>query len=145
MVEMIRSHRPRCKARKGQNLPKSSPADGLVDEFMVLGSEHVKRSPFHDPDIRLRNAIIFGLLRQTGIRRGELLSLRIDQLDFGHQAQIWIRRNHDDQHDTRRYQPVAKTKERLLPISSDLAEQIQRYVIKIRPNIAPVRRHVDCH
>ena len=53
------------------------------------------------------DAIIFGLLRHTGMRRGELLSLRIEQLDLGHEPRVWIRRNHDDVNDSRRYQPVA--------------------------------------
>lgn len=142
MVKMVRSHRPRgLHSRHNQNLPSPSPADRLVGQFMELGAEDEKRSPFRDPDIRLRNAIIFGLLRHTGMRRGELLSLRIDQFDLGHEPRVWIRRNHDDRHDSRPYQPVAKTKERVLPIPSDLAKQIQRYILQARSKITPARRH----
>jgi integrase len=99
------------------------------------------RNPFTDPSIRLRNAIIFGLLRYTGMRRGELLSLRIDQFDFGNEPLVWVRRNQDDHCDSRRHQPVAKTKERPLPMPGALAAQIQGYVMNHRANVAPARKH----
>ena len=118
-----------------------SPPSELVDRFMSVGAEDSPVNPFLHPDVRLRNAIIFGLLRHTGMRRGELLSLRLDQLDLGHEPRVWIRRNQDDIHDSRRYQPASKTKERLLPIPLSLAEQIQSYIMQVRAQTAPARRH----
>lgn len=116
MVMTLRKHRPHGLASRNGGVPEPlSPPSWLIDHFMEIGSEDDPRNPFGDPGIRLRNAIIFGLLRHTGMRRGELLSLRIDQFELGHEPQVWIRRNHDDAHDSRRYQPVAKTRERPLP------------------------------
>jgi integrase len=108
---------------------------------MASGSEGDPRNPFRNAEVRLRNAIIIGLFRHTGMRRGELLSLRIDQLDLGDEPKVWVRRNHDDRHDSRRYQPVAKTKERPLPLPEVLAKQIDRYIMRVRAKIAPARRH----
>lgn len=54
---------------------------------------------------------------------------------------MWIRRNHDDHHDSRRYQPVTKTKERPLPLPEVLVNQIDRYIMRMRVKIAPARRH----
>ena len=142
MARVIRKHRPRGLASgRNEDLDLRSPPSELVDRFMSVGAEGSSENPFLSPDVRLRNAIIFGLLRHTGMRRGELLSLRLDQLDLGHEPRVWVRRNQDDIHDARRYQPASKTKERLLPIPLSLAEQIQRYIMQVRAKIAPARRH----
>jgi len=142
MAKTIRKHRPRGLAKRwDEEHDVRSPPSELVDRFMEIGAEGHPRNPFRNPQIQLRNAIIFGLFRYTGMRRGELLSLRLDQLDLGHEPQVWIRRNQDDEHDSRRYQPVAKTKERPLPLPDVLAEQINRYVMGSRARIGEARRH----
>ncbi|MCD9046722.1 site-specific integrase [Luteimonas sp. MHLX1A] len=123
MGKTIRKHRPRGVIRqRDEDSDPSSPPSELVERFMAIGAECDPRNPFRNPDIQLRNAIIFGLFRHTGMRRGELLSLRLDQFDLGHEPLVWIRRNHDDKHDSRRHQPVAKTKERPMPLSDWTAQ-----------------------
>ncbi|MBS0556682.1 MAG: site-specific integrase [Proteobacteria bacterium] len=142
MARTIRKHRPRGIVKwLNEGADMRSPSSELVERFMGVGSEDDPRNPFRSPDVRLRNAIIFGLFRSTGMRRGELLSLRIDQFDFGDDPKVWIRRNQDDSFDSRRYQPVAKTKERPLPLPLALASQINRYITQVRCRIAPARRH----
>lgn len=142
MARTIRKHRPRGLASAlNEDIDLRSPPSELINRFMSVGAENSPENPFVSRDVRLRNAIIFGLLRHTGMRRGELLSLRLDQLDLGHEPRVWVRRNQDDIHDSRRYQPASKTKERLLPIPLSLAEQIQRYIMQVRVKIAPARRH----
>ncbi|HHA2575811.1 TPA: site-specific integrase, partial [Stenotrophomonas maltophilia] len=117
MARTIRKHRPRGLAKqRDDDLDLRSPPSELVERFMAIGTEGDPRNPFRHPEVQLRNAIIFGLLRHTGMRRGELLSLRLDQFDLGHEPHVWVRRNQDDKHDPRPYQPVTKTKERPLPI-----------------------------
>ncbi|WP_234500060.1 MULTISPECIES: site-specific integrase [Stenotrophomonas] len=142
MAKTIRKHRPRglAKQREDDSELRSPPSE-LVERFMAIGAEGDLRNPFRHPDVQLRNAIIFGLLRHTGMRRGELLSLRLDQFDLGHEPHVWVRRNQDDKHDSRRYQPVTKTKERPLPLPETLANQIDRYMLKVRAQIGPARRH----
>lgn len=142
MVSTIRKHRPRSLTTLGgDDADLRSPPPELVDRFMAIGAEGHPRNPFRHPEIQLRNSIVFGLLRHTGMRRGELLSLRLDQIELGHEPKVWIRRNHDDKFDSRRYQPVAKTKERLMPLPDALAAQIDRYIMKVRSSIPPARRH----
>ncbi len=136
MARTIRKHRPRGLAsRHNDDFDLRSPPSKLIAYFMAVGAEDDPRNPFRDPGIRLRNAIIFGLLRYTGMRRGELLSLRIDQFKLGHEPAVWIRRNQDDVHDSRRYPPVSKTRERPLPLSQALADQVQRYIMQVRAKI----------
>lgn len=142
MVTLIRRHRPRGNVHFGDDDPDAkSPPPGVIDRFMAAMAVDSPANPFHDPALRLRNAIIFGLLRWTGMRRGELLSLRIDQFDPGEESRVWVRRNQDDPSDARPYQPVSKTKERPLPISEELAGQIQEYILNVRAKVAPARKH----
>jgi integrase len=142
MAGAIRKHRPRGLAKQwDDDRDLRSPPSELIERFMAIGAEGDPRNPFRSPDVQLRNAIIFGLLRHTGMRRGELLSLRLDQFELGHEPYVWIRRNQDDKHDSRRYQPVAKTKERPLPLPESLANQIDRYMLKVRSRIGPAKRH----
>lgn len=142
MARTIRKHRPRgVKRQLGDDADLRSPPSELVEKFMAVGSVDDQRNPFKDAGARLRNAILFGLLRFTGMRIGELLSLRIEQIDLGDEPRVWVRRNHDDGWDPRRYQPVAKTKERPLPIPQALANQIDQYVMRVRAKIGPARRH----
>jgi integrase len=142
MCKTIRKHRPRgIAARVDDEQSERAPPTELVERFMEIGAPDNPKNPFLDPGVRLRNAIIFGLLRHPTIRRGELLSLRLDQFEFGHEPSVWVRRNQDDPADSRRYQPVAKTKERPLPLPLALADQIQHYIINVRALIATARRH----
>lgn len=142
MATRIRHHRPRGHASHGDEDPAAkSPPSEVVDRFMAAMAVDSDENPFRDAAQRLRNAIIFGLLRWTGMRRGELLSLRLDQLDLGDEPQIWVRRNQDDANDPRPNQPVSKTKERPLPIPDQLAEEIQDYVLNVRAKITPARKH----
>jgi len=142
MARTIRKHRPRgLKKRWDDDSDLRSPPSELIERFMAIGAESDPRNPFRHPEVQLRNDIIFGLLRHTGMRRGELLSLRLDQFELGHEPYVWVRRNQDDRHDSRRYQPVAKTKERPLPLPESLAKQIDRYMLKVRSKIGPARRH----
>ena len=142
MARSIRKHRPRGLAKQIEKAGDlRSPPSELVERFMAIGAEGDPRNPFKQPGIQLRNAILFGVARATGMRRGELLSLRIDQFDLGHEPHVWVRRNQDDPHDSRRNQPSAKTKERPLPLPESLANQIDRYIFQVRAKITPARRH----
>ena len=142
MAKTIRKHRPRGLAsRLDDEQGDRSPPTELVERFMAVGAANHPENPFRNPGVRVRNAIIFGLLRHSTIRRGELLSLRLDQFEFGYEPSVWVRRNQDDPSDSRRYQPVSKTKERPFPLPQALADQIQHYVMNERAKIGPARRH----
>ena len=75
------------------------------------------------------------------MRTGELLSLWVEQFHLGHEPSVSVRRNHDDVHDPRAYQPTSKTKERILPISDELAKLVQHYILEVRARIPGARRH----
>lgn len=142
MAKTIRSHRPRGLSKRvnDESVLRSPPSE-LIQRFMEVAAEDAPSNPFRNDGVRLRNAIIFGVLRYTGMRRGELLSLRVDQIDFGEEPLLWVRRNQDDRHDPRPNQPSTKTLERPIPIPDDLANQIHTYILEYRSRVPPARRH----
>lgn len=84
----------------------------------------------HDLGPRLRNAVMLRVLFETGMRAGELLSLKLKsfvEAGGGDSAYLDIERNHHDEVDTRLNQPVAKTLGRRVPISKMLEEQLKEY------------------
>ncbi|HBO1833584.1 TPA: site-specific integrase [Pseudomonas aeruginosa] len=79
---------------------------------------------------RLRNVVMLRVLYETGMRIGELLSLKLKsfiEAGGGDSAYLVIERNHHDEVDTRLHQPVAKTLGRTVPISESLEEQLKDY------------------
>lgn len=90
---------------------------------------------------RLRNVVMARILYETGMRRGELLSLKLKNFvesSGGHLPYLEIERNHDDELDHRTQQPVAKTQGRILAISSGLEDQIKQYRTEYRAEIQSV-------
>lgn len=87
---------------------------------------------------RLRNVLMLRILYETGIRAGEILSLRLGNLEESGgtgTALIHVKRNHHDAIDTRIRQPVAKTLERSLPISPEVENQLSDYIQQHRAEL----------
>ena len=142
MARRLREHRPRGMGSNQNDDPhRMSPPAAVVDEFIDVGSAGHPENPFRNARIQQRNELIFRLLCETGIRLGELLSLRLDAIETGNCATISIRRTHDDQHDSRAYQPVAKTQERTLSISDKLAMKVHHYIMNDRATTPGANRH----
>jgi integrase len=77
---------------------------------------------------RLRNWLMFEVALELGIRRGELLKLRLDSLPRGANDGILILRRPDDPNDSRPHEPAVKTAERAIPASRFLLAAIRAYL-----------------
>lgn len=122
--------------------PRVEPAAVNTDKKGDNGatSGHNRQS-FFKQALAYRNTLAIRILYDTGMRLGELLSLRYP--DFipasgGDNAYIRIRRNHDDAVDRRINQPVAKTLGRTLKISEQLEAMMFEYLEKYRADIPNV-------
>jgi integrase len=96
-------------------------------------------NPWQDPSVRVRNRLILLWLMCTGMRRGELLSVRIRDIRFGTGC-VELKRTHDDKRDPRLRQPVAKGGERLAPLDEEVVELTQQYIAE-RGRTEAARRH----
>ncbi len=97
-------------------------------------------NPWKGDHAKERNALIVKWLLTLGIRRGELLGVRVSDIDF--QAnEVLIARRADDPEDPRTNEPNTKTRDRLLSLEEDLAVLTRRYVTGARRRIEGARRH----
>lgn len=76
----------------------------------------------------LRNWLMFETAYELGLRRGELLKLRLDCLPRGRDESILVQRFPDDPHDTRTREPAVKTAPRKIPASRPLLQAIRQYI-----------------
>lgn len=120
-------HRRQYPGKKGDDFDDEEftlQDNDLLNEIIAPGS---RRNPF-DEKVQFRNMAIIELLRQTGMRRGEVLSLRvkgdIDQV----KRVIRVVSRHDNVDDPRVNQPLVKTLDHAIPISPYLVDLIVHYV-----------------
>jgi len=142
MLKDFKAIRPKGKGKNVDSTEENTLPDGLLDEFVsVAHIDHLK-NPFLNPTIKKRNHLMFHLLRELGIRRGELLSLELSHMDLhGQRPTIWVRRTHDDKYDPRKTQPVSKTKERKLPIKVSTANLLSDYILNERAKTPNANKH----
>lgn len=88
-------------------------------------------NPFADESIKLRNFIILLLGLEVGLRRSEMLLIKISDIHW-HSRQISVVNLEDESIDPRTTAPQFKTHERRLVISDDLYEAISQYESKYR-------------
>jgi len=91
------------------------------------GSWNFPRQAFAE-HTRLRNWLMFEMALELGVRRGELLKLRLDSLPRGRDDGIRILRYPDDPADSRANEPAVKTAERVIPASRPLLSALRAYI-----------------
>lgn len=87
-------------------------------------------------DTAFGNMVMVRLFFESGIRRGELLALRVDDLTInGSEALLRIVDRPDPEDDPRRTAPAVKTLERIIPLSSGMAHLLSRYERTVRRGV----------
>lgn len=97
-------------------------------------------SLFKDTDTRTRNRLILDVLLYLGVRGGELLNIRIRDIDWS-RHQLVIARRPDEVSDPRARQPLVKTLDRRIPLRETLVEELHAYVVKHRNKVPGARKH----
>ena len=119
---------------------KKAPSLEVFEIVMNLVKPDNENNPYTDA-VKQRNYLILRILYETGMRSGELLQLRIGDIDFSSNI-ILIRRRHDDKDDKfRAIEPNAKTLERDLPISEHLSTVLRDYILKERSQLQLAKKH----
>jgi integrase len=115
-----------------QPLARSVRAKALSPQQQIKLIEHVL------PDVgglgisramRFRNFVVIALLLTCGLRRGELLSLRVEDITFGAISSVSVTRRPVDRDDPRRPKPRIKRGSRLLELDPCLATYLDEYIV----------------
>jgi len=102
-----------------------------IAELRAVVRPACPRNPFK-PTVRFRNYVIVELMLATGLRRGEVLKLKLSHLPQGPKNTLTVERAPDEKGDPRRNEPAVKTREREIPIPKALAVELWRYAQKHR-------------
>lgn len=135
--KLVSGIKARMMKREGRNIDDEA-KKGLTPEqeirlFEVL-TPGSTLNPFNDHGIQVRNYLLIKLLRLLGTRGGEILNLKINDIDWT-AKHIKIIRRADTKADTRTRQPNAKTKQRILPLADSTLAEIREYIVGVRKNI----------
>lgn len=119
--------------------------EGLSNEerdllFSII-NRNSKENPFRGDFIKSRNEVIFVWLFKFGLRHGELLNVKISDIDF-RKKQLTIIKHSDDLDDPRQNQPNVKTRSRILTIPDIFFMKItEHYILEHRINIKESKKH----
>lgn len=130
MEKGLKARRPAKKNRNLETDEKGLTEDQLNLLFEIFRPES-NLNPFKNCFVRERNRLIFLMLYHLGLRGGELLNVRIRDIDFG-KNQLLIARRADEKDDPRKFQPLVKTLDRRLPLKDTLAKEIHTYIASNR-------------
>jgi len=139
MEKGLKARRPNKKNRNAENREK-----GLTEEQLDLLFELFRPdsefNPFKDRSVRTRNRLLFLMLYHLGLRGGELLNVRIRDIDFG-KNQLIVARRADEKDDPRKYQPLVKTLDRRLPVKDTLMQEVHAYISIERRKVPNAGKH----
>jgi integrase len=137
IAAQIESRRP---SRKGRNKDRDLSLDDVqleaLFEVIRIGSEKNQFAPY----VQRRNRLIVLVLYHLGLRGGELLNLKVSDIDFS-KHQVRVLRRADEKDDPRVNEPNVKTLERTLPISETLCRELHDYVITDRRIVTNAKRN----
>lgn len=108
---------------------------GLSQEQIIKIRKAIEPGSTQNPyklSVQFRNYVIIELLLATGIRRGELLKIKLTHLPRGTKTTLSIEGVANDETDSRRQEPQIKTLDREIPIPKTLAISLWEYVKKCR-------------
>lgn len=117
--------------------PKRGQRKYLLDveaRFLQEVLEPSKRFKYRvNAAVRLRNYLIVCLMLLYGLRPGEVLCLRLKDIEFGAISNVRVCRRRTPVHDVRSRPPSVKRAGRVLPLDNpDLAFWLNRYAMKER-------------
>ena len=132
----IKARRP---VKRGRNRDHDRSLDdaqlGVLFEVIRLRSEY---NPFGE-QVQRRNRLMILILYYLGVRGGELLNLRIRDIDFS-KHQLKVVRRADEKDDPRIQEPNAKTLERTIPLGEVLSKELHEYITKDRRKVSNAKK-----
>lgn len=142
IIKLLRAQGKKVQRNSQKSLDPGdkAPSPDVFERFLHCVSEDSLENPYKNPDIRLRNYLMFQVMDNTGFRASEILGLHIEDIDFQHLS-IRVERRHDLKYDPRSRQPVQKTLGRTIELNSVLMEKLRKYIFYVRSKVPGANKH----
>lgn len=134
MVKSFDARKPKKRGKSSVGLPEGLSKEDQKILLQVIHPDDL-RNPWKSRSVRDRNYLLILLLLRLGLRRGEVLGLKIGDIDFRENT-ILIRRRADDPDDPRRRQPNAKTRDRRLRLEPEMMTLIHYFISQQRSKVS---------
>ncbi|MGK5075715.1 tyrosine-type recombinase/integrase [Janthinobacterium sp. ZB1P44] len=117
-------------------VPKKSDRKGLPQEADVrlfeVTNVDFPGNPWKSEFVRHRNQLVVKLLYGLGIRKGELLGVKLEDINLRN-GLIFIAKRTDDEDDDRGRPATTKTLSRVLPLNDEMVQLLLHYIQHVRP------------
>ncbi|HHT8827092.1 TPA: tyrosine-type recombinase/integrase [Yersinia enterocolitica] len=138
MVQAIKERRPRNnKIYNDKDYESESLNEKAINAVMELINPNSENNPY-EKYVRERNELIIIMLYELGLRCGELLNIKIGDIDF-QKNRLRIQRRADEKVDPRIRQPLVKTSDRTLPLNKNLISKLYKYICNRRQVMMKVK------
>ena len=138
MVEYLKAAAPKKNSYQPEEKLGLRPKE--LSELKSLVDAKSDLNPWKFPGVKYRNQLMIQFLVETGVRCGELLNIKIEDINW-HQETVKVLRRANDAGDMRKYQPLVKTMGREIPISFDLCEKLKVYIYSFRNQEPLAKKH----
>lgn len=112
----------------------------VAKKLLEVTSRSSSENPWKGTFVRVRNELIIRWLYALGLRRAELLNVKVSDIDF-RQEKVTVFRRPDELSDPRINAPNVKTAGRIIPLSSDLCRMTYEYVLNVRRLLPLASKH----
>lgn len=131
-----RSFATAARARIESSAHAAPLSDDRLQRLLLICHPDSCDNPWKKP-YRSRNFLIVLIMAMLGVRRGELLKLRVSDCHLSRATpEIRVERSPDDPADPRINEPQVKTESRHLPCDTSLARYLNEYICRARRRIA---------
>lgn len=137
--EALNARLPRHKGRNTVGQREGLQPE-VVEKLLNVTSPTSPENPWKGKGTCIRNALLVRWFYELGLRRGEVLNVKISDINFQSEELTVVRRA-DDPEDPRKDQPLVKTRDRKIPLSPDLCKLTREYITNTRRATEGARRH----
>ncbi|MFS6938980.1 tyrosine-type recombinase/integrase [Neisseria animaloris] len=139
LLQAARKRLMRWIDRAFLNLPKAGSLSrkSLTNdeaEFLLwcLNPENPNSFAFFEP-VKFRNFVVASLMLNCGLRPGELLSLRVEDIQIGAISSVTVKRRPPDPFDKRKPRPSVKRNGRTIPVEGNsFVRMLDLYIVEWR-------------
>ena len=135
LSERIPSNSGRNSVGQRQGMSKAE-----IERMLEVIDPASPDNPWKSEHVRVRNQLIFHWLLSLGLRKSELLVLKVADIDL-RSNEVMVPRRADDPEELRKDDPNSKTKDRLLALGDTLANMTRDYILGARKAERNAKRH----